>query len=598
MPRAVALIGSCFLDCWKLQERGKNVCVFDSFVVNHASTLPDPPSPNKQVLDYDIQIIQIPVRSFMPDAKLWRLPYLDSAAHQRAFDETCRWLATQLNLRMQWNITHGLLTFVSNFPVPQRNPLGSLLPRFDIRNPEHFITLLNEKLESLVRNYPNAFILDVDRICASFGRRYIQDDIVAVISHNAALGLPDTIRSRIETLPPMSEHYDVEWPQYLSDAIWAEIISMYRIVRQADTVKLLIVDLDDILWEGNSGDLEHFDAIMAEGWPLGLAEALMFLKKRGLLLAIVSKNDEERIRSIWPKIFGSRLLMEDFAAVKINWNPKADNVREILGLLNLLPRSVVFIDDNPAERASVESTFPDIRVLGRHPYYLRRILLWSSETQCVAISEESGRRTEMVQAQLVREQDRAGMSREQFLDVASPCVRTCWIGGTGNAGFTRAFELINKTNQFNTTGVRWTREELEEFFSSGGRLLVFNAHDVYTDYGLVGAVLIRGSAIEQWVMSCRVIGYDIERAVMSIAVRAIRAVGNAEVRGLLRETDANSNLPRSISSMWVSRTRPVVDVADRGGTGDSSPRDSVRNWRASRGPRRRHLNRKQLDLFG
>lgn len=76
----------------------------------------------------------------------------------------------------------------------------------------------------------------------------------------------------------------------------------------------MVVDLDDTLWNGVSGDMPEVDYTMIKGRPTGLAEALLYLKKRGILLAIISKNEESRIREIWPKIFGRRLSLTDFAA--------------------------------------------------------------------------------------------------------------------------------------------------------------------------------------------------------------------------------------------------------------------------------------------
>src|SRR5207237_6903915 len=180
---------------------------------------------------------------------------------------------------------------------------------------------------------------------------------------------------------------------------WGELIAMYRTVRQSDQVKLVLVDLDDTMWRGVAAEEGGAWAMAREGWPLGFAEALMFLKRRGILLGIVSKNDEERVRGIWRRIYGDLVRLEDFAVRKINWQPKADNVEAILAEVNLLPKSVVFIDDNPVERAGIEAAFPEMRVLGPNPYLWRRILLWSPETQVATITAESAARTAMVQQQ-------------------------------------------------------------------------------------------------------------------------------------------------------------------------------------------------------
>src|SRR6185312_8859009 len=121
----------------------------------------------------------------------------------------------------------------------------------------------------------------------------------------------------------------------------------------------------------------------------------------------------------------------------------------------------------------------------------------------------------------------------------APSVECFWIRGPGHPRFDRAFELLNKTNQFNTTGRRWTRGEITAFFDSDGAMLCFEVRDAFTAYGLVGVVLVTGATIEQWVMSCRVLGYDVEGAVMAELVRQLRPACDGPLRGKLIHTDDN-----------------------------------------------------------
>jgi FkbH-like protein len=293
---------------------------------------------------------------------------------------------------------------------------------------------------------------------------------------------------------------------------------------------------------------------MVEGWPLGFIEALCYLKKRGIVLAIASKNDEQRIRDIWPKIFCGRLSLEDFAAIRINWKSKAENLADIMATMNILPRSVAFIDDNPVERASIRHAFPDMRVLGRHPYYLRQTLLWSSETQVVSVTDESSKRTEMIKRQAEREHERTELSREAFLTAAAPIVRMIFIKNVSHLRFARAFELINKTNQFNTTGRRWTVEDCVAFFQGGGVFHAFEVSDAYTGYGLAGVVLLKESTIIQWVMSCRILGYEIEEAVMATLVPVIRGASSIEIYGHIVETEVNFPCRDLFAKCGFSRT--------------------------------------------
>lgn len=538
-PKRVALIGSCLLNALRLHESNPSGCPVDLLVVNNADPLPERPALSVDISSYDFVVIQIPFRSIFHDTILSALEYGAADAYDVAFKSACQRLRFHLECRMEWNVKHGLLAFVSNFFVPQRNMMGSLFPRFDLRNPEYFISRLNEELEAAVRSYKNAYVLDIDRIAASIGRSYTQDDSLALTAHGAVMGLVPWITDRIEPMAPIASHYDVRWHEVFPTAVWAELISMFRVIRQVDAVKMVVVDLDDTLWLGVSGDIADVGPHMLEGWPLGLAEALSYLKKRGILLAIISKNEEQRIRKIWPTIFGDRLALEDFAAVFINWHPKPDNMRELLEIVNLLPRNVLFIDDNPAERDAMRRIFPEMRSLGRHPYYLRRILLWSSETQVSLLTPESSRRTEMIQAQVLREGERKVFSRDDFFREAAPQITMAQIDSLDHPRFGRAFELLNKTNQYNTTGRRWTVEAFRKLMQSDAVIHTFDVVDKYTEYGMVGVIIVSGNTIEQWVMSCRVLGYQIEDAVMAMIVRALREKGFGAIRGYLVETDVN-----------------------------------------------------------
>jgi FkbH-like protein len=361
-----------------------------------------------------------------------------------------------------------------------------------------------------------------------------------MISHGAALSDFDWEgdRGRLEPVDKVSRYYPLSTQNFVQHA-WAELVAMLRTIRQADMVKLVLVDLDDTLWRGVAAEEAEVSSTASEGWPLGFAEALMFLKGRGVLLGVVSKNDEDRVREIWQRIYGNRIRLEDFAVTKINWRPKAENIEEILAQVNLLPKSVVFIDDNPVERAAVKAAFPEIRVLGPNPYLWRRILLWSPETQVASITAESAARTEMVQKQVEREEQRQHLSREEFLASLGVRASLSEVSSTADRRFPRTLELINKTNQFNTTGKRWTLPECEGFFRDGGSVFALEVADRYTAYGIVGVLLVQDDAIVQFVMSCRVVGMDVEVAAVSGVLQALDGRGILECGAVLEPTPAN-----------------------------------------------------------
>jgi FkbH-like protein len=273
---------------------------------------------------------------------------------------------------------------------------------------------------------------------------------------------------------------------------------------------------------------------------MGFMETLLILKKRGLLLAIVSKNDEPFIRSKWNQIVQGHIALSDFAAVKINFRSKAENLSDILRETNLRPHNVVMIDDNPVERAAIQAQLPGVRVLGSHLYYLKRVLLWSAETQQRAMSRESGRRTEMVQAQMHRESARKTLNHEEFLQTLQLRVSLSVVHNTKDLNMSRALELINKTNQFNTMGERYTLEQCHRRFADGHELHVIEAADRFTQYGLIGAAWVRRNSVDHVVMSCRALGLGIEDTFLAHLANRLVSQQEPVMLGHLQPTDANT----------------------------------------------------------
>jgi FkbH-like protein len=539
--RRVLVVGSCLLMEWPdFIKAATPGCPCDYLVFNNTAQIPS--SPPQPADAYDFQILQIPLRSVLPDGPFFRMSYSDVDGYEKLFEMAKGRLSQFLQAAMRWNLEYGILTFVFNFQLPQQNPMGRLLPRYDLRNFVYFVEELNKHLDMETRKFNNAYIFDHDQVMATYGRKYFQDDSIWQSNHNSAIIDLDFLcdQERLEGASRASTCLQSKVLDYMGYE-WAEILAMYKTIRQMDMVKLVIVDIDDTLWRGVAAEQNESEPgpEALEGWPLGFAEALGHLKRRGVVLAIASKNDEGRVAQILSRTYGRRLCLDDFAVRKINWEPKADSIEKILHELNLLPRNVVFIDDNPSERAAVKAAFPEIRVFGPNPLLWRRILLWSAETQVSSITAESAARTEMVHAQVERERQRQQMSRQDFLASLSLAVNLIDITDMDHPGFPRVLELINKTNQFNTTGKRWTKQECMPAVATGTRFIAFDVEDRFTGYGIVGVVVVRESHIVQFVMSCRVVGMEVEIAALSEILRAIYEGGFGSARASLEETDMN-----------------------------------------------------------
>lgn len=533
--RRVLIVGSCQAGEWAFDRSNPSDCPCDVVLINNLGSLPDLPS--NDCGEYDFQIVQLPLLFILEDVSLWGLKYEDIDSHRMAFDTACAKLELQLEMAMKWNRQNRILTFVTNFMVPQQNPMGRLFPRYDIRNPGFLIEEINRRLAELLKTYDNCYMLDIDMLSAIYGKRFMQDDHLLWISHGSIIESYGSDFSRIQPSPPLEEYYELRRDEFI-ESIWREAVAMYSAIQQWDAVKLVVLDLDDTLWKGIQVENESVGREMLAGWPMGMVEALVYLKKRGVQLAIISKNAERQVREDWSAIFGGLLSLDDFAGVKLNSLPKAENMTEILTSISVPPESVVFIDDDPEEREAMKVAFPKIRQLPPGHYYWKRILLWAPETQGEG-SEGAVTQKKTIQPPIKRDTRRAGLSRIEFLISLNLHVNLFPVRSVGDPRFSRAIELLNKTSQFNTTGKQWRREECIAFFEEDSLFYVFDAEDRHSAYGLVGVVVASENVVTQFVMSCRVVGLDIELAVMKKISSVLRKRGHTEIRGVFTMTDKN-----------------------------------------------------------
>jgi FkbH-like protein len=542
-------VGSCLSEAYckrfVVEYPGSQI---DFILFNNAVDLPQ--KSMEDLREYDFQYIQLPLRSILSDGviRIADRPGYDWLRHGKEN------LDFMLEKALAYNEQSGLLTIVSNFIVPQGSAGPGLAQLNDADDLIHIVRELNKYLVEKVKSHRNAFIADVEMIANSIGKMHFLDDILFFYTHGSVV-YPDWAgheRSpywtspepgRIDPLPDINDLYPNRSEEFFV-AVFRQIEWIYRVSLQLDAVKLVIFDLDNTMWRGQL--VEHYQPDRrkpyADGWPMGVWEAVHHLKRRGIMVSLASKNDESLVKAAWEEAVDPGFLRyDDFLVPKVNWLPKVENIREIMRELSLTPKSVLFVDDNPVERDSVLSQIPGIRVIGSNPFLTRRILLWAPETSIVRLSTESVAREKMLRAQVEREATRTAMSREQFLASLDSVVEVWSISTVDGPSFGRVSELVNKTNQFNTTGKRWSFEEFKAFFSEGGMVFAFRVKDKFTDYGTVGAVFVKGPDIQQYVMSCRVLGMDIEIATLEHLVQMIRTkTGSLDVTAQFHETASNT----------------------------------------------------------
>jgi len=313
--------------------------------------------------------------------------------------------------------------------------------------------------------------------------------------------------------------------------------------------KLIVLDLDETLWGGIVGETGWSQLRLGGHDPVGEAyvdfqRELKILRRRGVLLALVSKNDEavalEAIRT-HPEMV---LRAEDFVGWRINWEDKAQNIADLIAGLNLGLDSVVFIDDHPTERARVRDTLPDVLVPDwpEDPALFRSALLSLRCFDAPAFSHEDVARTELYAAESRREELRTSIGSVQE-----------WLHSLGirvaveelNAGnLARTAQLLNKTNQMNLATRRMTEPEILAWAGVGSRKLwTFRVADKYGDAGLTGILGIETGddtvVITDFVLSCRVMGRKVEETMLSIAVDHARRLGLPRVAARYRPTERN-----------------------------------------------------------
>lgn len=315
--------------------------------------------------------------------------------------------------------------------------------------------------------------------------------------------------------------------------------------------KLIVLDLDNTLWGGIVGDDGWQNLLVGGHDPVGEAYAdfqhsLLSLTKRGIVLAIVSKNDEAvALEAIdrHPEII---LRRELFAGWRINWRDKAENLIELVQELNLGLQSVVFIDDNPTERGRVRESLPDVLVPdwpkdpARYADALRELDCFDQS----AITAEDRARTQMYVAERVRRTNATEFANpEEWLKTLEIAVD---IGRVDDANLKRAIQLANKTNQLNLRTRRFTREEFVRWLQEGrGRgAWTIAVSDRFGDVGLTG--LLTWEEVDDrlevvdYILSCRAMGRQIEKLMAALAVEAARNQGKNSLFVRLLPTARNS----------------------------------------------------------
>ena len=342
------------------------------------------------------------------------------------------------------------------------------------------------------------------------------------------------------------QHPSTEALPALADAMLAHCRAVLGLTR-----KVLITDLDNTLWKGVIGEDGLEGIAVGPGSPAGeahsrLQQYLLDLKARGILLAVASKNNHEDACLPFHKHPHMLLRMEDFAAFEANWNDKAASIREIGRKLSLGLDSFVFLDDNPLEREWVRSQIPEVDVveLGPSVFHYVRDLDAGQPFFAISLSAEDQARAEQYRGEAARKHLQAtSQSLDEFL--AQLQLRAS-AGPVEDKNIVRVTQLTNKTNQFNLTTRRYNEAQVRQLAADREAwAAAFHLSDRMGEYGLIGVIFCRPGEssqvweIDTWLMSCRVLGRQMEKFMFDRLVEAARARGVREIIGVFRPTPKN-----------------------------------------------------------
>jgi FkbH-like protein len=331
----------------------------------------------------------------------------------------------------------------------------------------------------------------------------------------------------------------------LADAIVAHAAAALGLSR-----KVLAVDLDNTLWHGVVG--EDLVAGIRVGPPtpegeghLALQHHLKELQARGVLLAVCSKNNPQDAEAPFRQLDAMHLRLDDFAAFVVNWQDKATNLRQIAAELSLGLDSFVFLDDNPLERALVRSRLPQVAVpeCGNTPWEMLAALEQGRYFETIALTEEDRRRHASYRSNSARKDLQTNAATLD--DFLSGLEMVADEGPVDAATLPRVTQLINKTNQFNLTTHRYTEEQIRAMADAHGWWTRwYKLTDRFGEHGLVGVILARRGAdeweVDTWLMSCRVLGREMERFMCQSLLTAAREAGATAICGRYLPTEKNA----------------------------------------------------------
>ena len=469
---------------------------------------------------------------FKPDAVLLALDNSEIGI-QLPLDSNWQEVETAVSQRInEWEQLWRIITTqLEAVPIQQSfvPPTERLFGHYDALTPASASNILNQvntQLRQRVADH-RALLLDVAGLAAFVGYQTWSD--------------PTLWRHAKQAISP------VQGPLY------GEQVSRILAAMRGLSFKCLVLDLDNTLWGGVIGDDGLSGIEIGQGTGPGEAfqafqHYVKSLKQRGVILAVCSKNNEKTAMEPFEKHPEMVLKLEDFAVFVANWEDKATNLKRIAARLNIGLDSLIFFDDNPAERAVVRQFADSVAVpeVPEDPAWYVNCLSDAGYFEAVSFSKDDAQRAEQYRANSQRDLlMEESHSIESFLERLEMQLTVAPVDALS---LQRATQLVNRSNQFNLTTRRYTETQMQQISGEPGTLcLQMRLKDMFGDNGLISVVIAKPTRLDQeqglyidtWLMSCRVLGRQVEQAVLNVLVERSRQQGVQFLLGEYIQTQKN-----------------------------------------------------------
>lgn len=339
------------------------------------------------------------------------------------------------------------------------------------------------------------------------------------------------------------------------------------------TRKCLVLDLDNTLWGGVVGDDGYNNVIVDPNTPTGEAylafqKYVLELKKRGVILAVCSKNEENIAKEPFLKNPYMILKLDDFACFVANWDDKVTNIRRIAHQLNIGLDSLVFFDDNPTEREIVKSYIPEILVIDvpDDPSLYVRALDLAAPFEWLQITHEDILRSNTyVENNMRDELELKFKDYEEYLVALNMEAKVEPLSQNHIARFT---QLINKSNQFNLRTQRYSEAHIRSLMNNSDyRMFTISLRDKFSNYGIISCVILKMTNnicfIDTWVMSCRVIKKDVEKLAMKTIVSIAKEYNSRKIIGEYIPSKKNNLVKELYPSLGFEKMSKENDLNNK-----------------------------------